>query len=268
MHLQIVSDLHLELLGKTQLDSILKPSCEILAVLGDTCELQHQQLWKSFVEYVSSNWKTVLIVNGNHEYHNDHEQTIDELKLQQKEGLPSNVFLLDNQWIKLEKCIVWGGTFWTFIPTKFKAEVESTVRDYQYTFVNRQVSIPGTQETTIIPVKLKTEHVNEMHREAVLSAYNCLLQHPDDPVVILTHHAPLTRGTSDPRYQGDRNCAYGSDQSGMFSKPNLKLWAFGHTHWNVDFMYKDTRVISNPYGYESDTCSKTFDGVRIFNVLL
>lgn len=255
--MQIVSDLHLELLGKTQLNSILKPSCDILAVLGDTCELQHRQLWTSFVDYVSSNWKTVLIVNGNHEYHNDHEQTIDELKVQQKEGLPPNVVILDNQWIKLEKYIVWGGTFWTFIPTKFKAEVESTVRDYQYIFVNRTISIPGTQ-------KLKTEHVNEMHREAVLSAYNCLNQHPDDPVVILTHHAPLTRGTSNPIFQGDRNYAYASDQSGMFNKPNLKLWAFGHTHWSTDFVYKETRVVSNPYGYESDHCLKTFDSKRVF----
>lgn len=80
-------------------------------------------------------------------------------------------------------------------------------------------------------------------------------EEPHRKIIIFTHHAPSFEGTSAPRYNTTTNsirCAFATDMSSCdcWASP-VALWAFGHTHFNANFVSKDgIRVISNQRGYE------------------
>lgn len=263
--IQIVSDLHLEQLDRKLTlwkQNLVRPVCEVIAVLGDTCELQHDELWVEFMRYLSENWRIVLVVNGNHEYHNDGILTIQQLVDRQRkllcENRLENVNLLDNYdfvWTlpSGEKIKIIGSTLWSYIPPKHYDLVQKQIRDYSQTFIDH-VSC----ETDEVHHRLVTpKDTSRMHLEAVQYLYESILaaEKEGTRVIVLTHHAPLTVNTSHPKYEKDReralNFVFSSEQSGLM-KPNVLLWAFGHTHWPTDFMFRHTRVYSNPHGYGKD----------------
>ena len=78
-------------------------------------------------------------------------------------------------------------------------------------------------------------------------------------IVILTHWSP-TRETLaiEPKYtESPIISAFSTDLSGeaCFRSPKVQAWAFGHTHYNCDFMVKreggagTLRLITNQRGY-------------------
>jgi hypothetical protein len=77
-------------------------------------------------------------------------------------------------------------------------------------------------------------------------------QEPWRRVVVLTHHAPTVRGTSDPKFDGALvNAAFATELTNhaVWGSP-VSLWGFGHTHFHCDFVRGGVRVVSNPRGYE------------------
>jgi hypothetical protein len=79
-------------------------------------------------------------------------------------------------------------------------------------------------------------------------------------VIVVTHHAPMVRGTSHPQHVGspwssafatplldDDNDASGGDKARVFSA--VDCWIFGHTHYSTDFLVGGTRLVSNQRGY-------------------
>mmetsp|Transcript_34523 Transcript_34523/g.75557 ORF Transcript_34523/g.75557 Transcript_34523/m.75557 type:complete len:104 (+) Transcript_34523:504-815(+) len=78
----------------------------------------------------------------------------------------------------------------------------------------------------------------------------------DQRVVILTHHTPLMKGTSHPRYEdSDLSCCFSSDLRSLIvhGDPPLVAWACGHTHYNFDMMVgNNVRVFSNQRGYKHE----------------
>lgn len=52
--------------------------------------------------------------------------------------------------------------------------------------------------------------------------------------------------------------AFSTDLSHIYGEtPELKVWAYGHTHFNnrIDRIDASTRLLSNQRGYPSDICS-------------
>ena len=80
-----------------------------------------------------------------------------------------------------------------------------------------------------------------------------LKDEPTRRVVIFSHHAPTFEGTIDPRHEGSQtNLAFAAEMSSkkdIWKAPLVKAWAFGHTHYNCDFVKDGIRVISNQHGY-------------------
>ena len=82
-------------------------------------------------------------------------------------------------------------------------------------------------------------------------------QEPQRDILVFTHHSPCNDPrANDPRHKnsevtsgfvtdlGDQEC---------WRNPAVKLWAFGHTHFNCDFWDENTgkRVAANQKGYYS-----------------
>jgi hypothetical protein len=45
---------------------------------------------------------------------------------------------------------------------------------------------------------------------------------------------------------------------------NLKMWVYGHTHYNADINVNGTRVVSNQVGYKTETTY--FDANKVFEI--
>jgi Icc-related predicted phosphoesterase len=75
-----------------------------------------------------------------------------------------------------------------------------------------------------------------------------------DKIVVATHHAP-THQSVDRRYKDQvvMNGGYASDLTYFIDeRPQIKLWIHGHMHANNDYMVGETRVMSNPRGYNDE----------------
>ncbi len=113
---------------------------------------------------------------------------------------------------------------------------------------------------------------NELHRLSLSQ---------DKKIIIFTHHAPVIRGGSDPKFNGPNiptssgwvtdmtTPASGVDLAGrprergaLLTSPLVHVWAFGHTHWCCDFQVgAGVRVVSNQGGYRegNDNRAHAFD---------
>ena len=78
-------------------------------------------------------------------------------------------------------------------------------------------------------------------------------QNKDKKLIVLTHHLPL-RILSDPRYSmTDSDGYYSSDLSDfILDNPHIKMWFYGHTHFQYDKMFEQCRMLNNCVGYESE----------------
>lgn len=91
-----------------------------------------------------------------------------------------------------------------------------------------------------------------------------------DSIAVLTHHTPAMSGTSHPRFEGENanntQHAFSTDMSALYSTaPELKVWAFGHTHFNADFVDGGTRLLSNQRGYAHEV-AQDYDPGLCFSV--
>ena len=76
-------------------------------------------------------------------------------------------------------------------------------------------------------------------------------------MAVMSHHTPAMMGTSNPRFEGPNATAiqhaFSTDLSELFaSTAEIKVWAYGHTHYNNDRCVEGTRLVSNQRGYQHE----------------
>jgi hypothetical protein len=102
---------------------------------------------------------------------------------------------------------------------------------------------------------------NEMHKRDLewLNAQVADLEGSDARIAIFSHWSPSRDARAiEPRHAGSSvSAAFSTDLSKerCFRSGNVKLWAFGHTHYNCDFdTYREDgagplRIMANQRGY-------------------
>ena len=242
LSLQVVSDIHLEghphSLGSSYFSTILKPSADVLALVGDIGSPLDSRL-QDFIQYCSTNFQRVYYVHGNHELYNN--QGIDaNAMIHQIETLCNqfpNVVYLNNRVDIYQDVYFIGTTLWSFIPKDQRSAVTHKMNDYRHIY--SKTNIRATVDDTNHEFFKNRVFLEEAIRDAHNKGYQ---------PVVLTHHAPWTKNTSHPRYDQDpTSCAFSTD---LPAKPNtIQLWACGHTHFNFDHTLAGYRLVSNQYGY-------------------
>jgi hypothetical protein len=121
---------------------------------------------------------------------------------------------------------------------------------------------------------------NKWHTEAVRFLHEALAcaSAEQRKCIVLTHHAPLTRGASFPHHEEIHpihkhrhpiHTAFATPLDDMFEKHialHDSAWIFGHTHWRCDFTFNKTRILSNPLGYPQDQHQPLrFDSVKVLH---
>lgn len=271
MKVQYVSDLHLEF------GDLVLPGGEVLILAGDICEAKNfksneYQVNNSFTTHRGridryarffveecAKYQQVFYVMGNHEhYHGRFDQTYDVINDQ----LPNNVRLLEKDFVDYQGVVFIGATLWT----DCNKGNPLTVQDLKVG-MNDYHTVKYYDKEKNLYHKLNPHITMKEHVQTLKKFEQLLEDHSDRTVVVITHHAPSTESIN-AIYRSDfhMNGGYASDCSEFVLRyPQIKYWVHGHMHIPVDYMIGQTRVISNPRGYDGYEISQ-FDLTRFFEV--
>ena len=258
MKLQYMSDLHLEF------DPDFRPvnsGADTLVLAGDICVWEYfrkgdaspyKNDFARFFRHVSENWQNVVYVPGNHEYYRGDTVKSKNAFLEFVEML-GNVHLLDNTTVELDGVLFAGTTLWTNLNNGdpiTKMHVEGVMNDY------RLVSHTSR--------KLRATDTMLFHSRAMEFLEETAKLGKD--MVVVTHMAP-TPLSIHPKYANDyqTNFAYHSDLSEfLLDNPNIKTWFHGHVHDTFDYVMGETRVLTNPRGYNGE--NSLFDQSKVLEI--
>ena len=219
----------------------------ILLIPGDIGEVRRFNKYRNMIEVLSSKFKEVLLVPGNHEYYGSNI-TKTHRKLKELDDSIQNFHFLQNDFRMFDDVLILGGTLWTDYDggnplTKLQASLG--MNDYK--------CIRHGSPTEYWHHRITPEEIEFFHYET-----KTFLQKTVDKqreichnvkTVVMTHHAPSFNSV-DPTYINDHlNGCYCSNMDYFVDSVGAKVWVHGHIHSSHDYMLGDTRIICNPRGY-------------------
>jgi Icc-related predicted phosphoesterase len=262
MKIQVVSDLHTEY-GSIEIKNagadVLVLSGDILVADGisdskvtDSHRFISTQRYRLFFEQVTSEFKHVIYVAGNHEFYNGKWVKTFEILREFLQNFPT-VHFLEREHIILDDDVVFmGGTLWTDMnkgdPLTLQA-IQEVMNDF------RIIHNDALSYRKLRPVDTVRRHIETLSYFKEVANLHC-----DKKIVMVTHHAPHQKSIHE-NYVNDylMNGAYASDISEfILDRPQIKLVTHGHMHNNSDYMIGDTRVVCNPRGYTPSDLNSLF----------
>jgi len=80
--------------------------------------------------------------------------------------------------------------------------------------------------------------------------------------IIVTHHLPCHKSIH-PMYERDAlNRFFLCDMEHLISSQRPAAWIHGHTHFSFDYIFDETRIVCNPFGYVF-ACNKQWNASKI-----
>jgi hypothetical protein len=223
---QIVSDLHCEFHhddGAAMIADI-PVAGDVLVIAGDLmlAKWTHKRL-RAVLNRFSDRWPAVIYVSGNHEsYYLDIGLAAYNLRSAAKE---SGVVFLNNEAREVAGLKFFGGAGW--FPNRSRGPVSWGARR-------------GMADFRLVKgIEFDAPFSNAMFRLALQA---------EGPVdVVVSHHLPAAACVV-PQYAGSPlNAYFVADFEDLL--PFAGLWVHGHTHFQVDTIVDDTRILCNPRGY-------------------
>lgn len=223
-------------LYKNFLDGFFKnlPDVDVYVIAGDFHDVAYkhgdnilQPLLNHFAEAFPK--KEIIYIPGNHEFY----KTSFDGVYSNKRYLLDNIHWLHRDTFELNNVIFAGDTLW-FPHTVMTDCLKYRLNDFGY-------------------IQL---FENWVYRENELSQNffkNQLIHNdPNKTLVCVSHHLPCENVVSHENINDDTNIFYvGSyDLFNYIGSKNI-IWIHGHSHEPIDKMLGETRVIRNPYGYDS-----------------
>lgn len=240
MKLKILSDIHLELYPKNNKIVFDDTDIDNILILAGDIGNPSKKIFYNFIEKCSKSFYLVIFVKGNHEiYGNSIENTekniIDIVKKFK------NVVYLEKSFhdIPNTNYRILGTTLWSDLNYKHKYEISESLNDF-YQIKNFDFYTYKNEYSKSLEFLTKEIENNKSINKTL---------------IIITHHAPLIEGTSNPIYkESNINSCFSSDLSELITKntKSIKYWIFGHTHWSSRIKLCDTEIISNCKGYNSE----------------
>lgn len=213
-----------------------------LILAGDIGSPNSKLYW-NFLRDVSQKFDRVFLIAGNHEHYTcelKESEKLNPFTNTSVEDIPKmlfeekifNVFFLENQSIVVDDFIIMGCTLWSNIPVKARPFILRDINDYR------------------LIDNFSIDKGNALHAKSVKYLSDSLDAAISDGIrtrIVITHHAPLMNGTSDPMYKGLTNHAFSTDLEELIAKSTH--WIYGHTHFNPEQPVRDN-LYTNQIGYK------------------
>jgi predicted phosphodiesterase len=235
MKLVFISDLHLCWHREPVMFINSLEDGDVLCISGDI----EPKDWKQVFEAFSKKYKHVVFVAGNHDYYDSNRSKVNNRFVRLQHYFP-NIHWLNNSSVTIEGQRFVGTTLWWNKPSSpvLQLYCRTSLRDFT-----------------------KIEGYNKWHSEACDKSRKYLSEAIKETDIVLTHHCP--------REELFLECdtmikpCYITDMSFLKVKP--KIWAFGHTHKNVQETIDNTLYINGGFGYygEYDYCNSNMRGITV-----
>ncbi|KAI9813203.1 MAG: hypothetical protein M1832_006375 [Thelocarpon impressellum] len=240
-----MSDLHLEL-GQQYHKFDIPPRAPYLILAGDIGRLADYTPLRDFLFARCEQFTHVFLVLGNHEFFGVSRPEGLRLaeKLENEPRLKQKLSILNRRRVDLQgdaPVTILGCTLQSHVPLEAQAVVEQKVNDFR----------------RIVDWKV-ADHVAEHKmdsgwlRDEITAIRNG--EHGSKRrIVVVTHHAPSTRGTSKPSDEDSPwASAFGTDLLGTDQGScldDVQWWISGHTHYSTEFSIGTVKLVSNQRGY-------------------
>ncbi|BFZ64802.1 hypothetical protein YB2330_005955 [Saitoella coloradoensis] len=252
--IQLLSDLHLDLHTSYECEiPVTAPRLLICGDLGRANDPRYTVFLSSLAErrITGEGWEKILVVLGNHEplasSWDEAKAVIEAVAVESAKNGGSAVEIMWQRRVDIdERMTVLGCTLFSNIPPDKHQIVEDRMPEF------------GLVEGWTVD-KHNAEHVEDV-RWLRREIQKC--RDEGRKVIVATHHAPLVEGTSPERYEDSPHVSgFATDvlcrsddsdvhdyQAESFGWEGVDVWAFGHTHKNVDMIVSGIRVVSNQRG--------------------
>lgn len=228
MRIQIASDLHIEYLEDANIYNLIKPNAPILVLAGDIGSLYKYDQLKRFLEHLSSQFKYILYVPGNHEFYtikNIESKSLKQLNylLLELEKSINNLYILNKNCVKIQNICFIGCTLW------------SHIGQHEF-FPYFRVRIKGLNK--YLYNKYHQDHIKYIN--SMINECKRLNLTPN----VITHYPPSLKCLK--KKNDEYKYLYASDLEYMVKK--IKYWICGHVHWNFNIQVGNSYIISNQKG--------------------
>lgn len=249
MKIQVVSDLHLEF-GDIQIDNA---GADVLVLSGDIGIADSIKKYKTaysfyqeFFEYVSSQFKNVIYVMGNHEhYHGEIDVSYGQIhEAIQSMGI-NNIHLMEQEAKIIDDVVFIGGTLWTNM-NNYDPLTMYHIREMMNDFRYIRVAKDGYRKFT-------PRDACEIFGRTVRYIEHVIENNYDKEIVVCTHHAPSFHSVPD-EFISDTlmNGGYASNlEDFILDHPQIRLWTHGHMHGYKSYMIGDCLIVNNARGYKN-----------------
>ena len=236
VHIQIISDLHIEQLIDDFIDPLnfFTPNADLLIMAGDIGSIYRYNQLYHFLEKVANMFTYVLYVPGNWEYYmlpNYTPLTINELNNRLNSlSVIKNLYILNTSSIIIDNVCFVGCTLWSDL----------------------KISLPHY----IVKIfKMNTSFYSYKHSKDknFITDMTNYCKENNIKMVVITHHCPSYETLQKWKKKDKFTSLYASNLDYMLDKNLIDTWICGHVHINFDFYSeKGTRVISNQRGKPKD----------------
>lgn len=269
MKIGYVSDLHLEFKDYPDLSNT--EGGDILILAGDITTAhairpgrtdQDYRSWKKYAEKfkidVLDKYDAVFYVMGNHEHY---QSVFSSTAKGMIDGFKAvgwdKVKLFDNDWVVVDDVVFIGATLWSDFENNndlSKWDCGRFMNDYRLIY---------REPTKTLHLPIDPEFTLNEHYKSVAYIREILKLNKADKAFVFTHMAPSYVSLNKEHSGNGLDGAYASDLSDLIcSFPQIKYWAHGHTHMNVNYDVCGTKVIANQRGYRGEKSHKLFGGIK------
>ena len=252
MKIQLLSDLHNEFLrgGKKHADNkwqgfIPDTDADIIILAGDIDTGTNGVEWA--VSESKRLAKNIIYVVGNHEFYRHEYFSVKANIAKLCEG--TIVHCLDSAVYFQDDVRFIGTTLWT----NYQADI-SVPQDLAMLTIDNCLS-----DHRVIKFRsgdddgrFRPEHALALHRKELAWLVRELSNDYQGKTVVVTHHGPHPVCQHPDFSVSAMSAAFHSDLSALLAEHDIDVWAFGHTHANVDEVVSGTRIVSNQAGYPGE----------------
>ncbi|OAA62744.1 hypothetical protein SPI_04284 [Niveomyces insectorum RCEF 264] len=257
---QIISDLHLE--TRASYGFALKQTAPNLALLGDIGQVVDNGLFVFLEKQLRRYWN-VLFVLGNHEpaltswpeAKRRVRSFADRMEnLRARSTIGRFVFLDQTRYDVDDTLTILGCTLFSAVMEAQRAEVSGRFVDF------KQIQQWDVDDH----IRAHASDLNWLNTQVTTIAQS----EPHRKIVIFTHHSPsVDERTIDERHRDSPvSSGFSTDlcNNECWTNPSVVMWAFGHTHFNCDFVdHVGKRIVTNQLGYAL-LAETTFDAKKSF----
>ncbi|PGH15069.1 hypothetical protein AJ80_05694 [Polytolypa hystricis UAMH7299] len=211
--------------------------------------------FRSFLCFMCQKFRQVYLILGNHEFFGVSRQEGLRLadKLQGDPELKDKLIVMNRKRVDLQDITILGCTLHSRIPLEAEEIVRNKINDFRRIV---DWTVANHSEEHAADVKWLENEISSIRQiDAGLKR----------KIVVISHHAPSTKGTSKPSDEGNPwSSAFATDLIGNKEKScldDVQWWVFGHTHYSTESVCGQVKLVSNQRGYVLPNKNK--DGTEV-----